>query len=106
MTFVRPLDSGCIPVIFGDQTHLVFWDVLDWSKFSITVLESDMDRLEEILLGYTWGQVADLQANLMLVRDAFIYPLDDDFADQVEQKGPLFYALHSTALTGFTRYPV
>jgi hypothetical protein len=84
---------------------LAFWDVLDWSKFSITILESQMDRLEEILLGYTWEQVADLQANLMLVRDAFIYPLDDDFADQPHQKGPLFYALHSTALTSFTKYP-
>jgi hypothetical protein len=97
--------SGCIPVLYGDQAHLAFWDVLDWSKFSVTILESQMDRLEEILLGYTWEQVADLQANLMLVRDAFIYPLDDDFADQPYQKGPLFYALHSTALTSFTKYP-
>ena len=90
----------------ADQTHLAFWDILDWSKFSITVMEADLDHYEEILLGYTWEQVADLQANLMLIRDAFIYPLDDDVASQLETRGPLFFALYSTALTKYTKFPV
>jgi hypothetical protein len=69
-------------------------------------MEADLDRYEEILLGYTWEQIADLQANLMLIRDAFIYPLDDDVATQIDARGPLFFALHSTALTRYTKFPV
>jgi hypothetical protein len=46
--------SGCIPVLFGDQTHHPFWDFLDWTKFSVNIPDNQVNRLEEILLSYTW----------------------------------------------------
>ncbi|GFZ52393.1 hypothetical protein JCM24511_10166 [Saitozyma sp. JCM 24511] len=98
--------SGCIPVLIGDQTHHPFWDMLDWSKFSVQISEGELDRLEEILLGYTWSQLQQLQTNLMLVRDAFLYPSEGDMDQHFRVRGPFFFAMHGTALLRQTRYPV
>jgi len=99
------LDSGCIPVLFEEHTHHPFWDVLDWSKFSVTVRESEIDRLEEILLGCTWDQFTEMQINLLVAREALVFPDDKDVAEQLHQHGPLYHALHSTALLRMTSYP-
>ncbi len=71
----------------------------------MTVLDKDLERLEEILLSYTWEQVNKLQTNLMLVRDAFLYPLDGQWEEQLMMRGPMFYALHGTALKMYTLFP-
>jgi len=98
--------SGCIPVLLGDQTHHPFWDMLDWTKFSISIADSDIDRLEDILLGYSWVDVLELQSNLVLIRDAFLYPMEPDMSPNLNERGPFFFAMHSTALLRKTRYPV
>ena len=96
---------GCIPVIIGKEAHFPFWDVIDYSKISINIADHEVDRLEDILLPYTWEQLETIQANLMLVRDAFMYPLDGDELAGATRRGPAFFALHFTALRGLTRYP-
>jgi hypothetical protein len=98
--------SGCIPVLIGDQTHHVFWDVLDWSKFAIFIDEWDIERFEEILLGYTWEELEQKQANLMLVRDAFLYPSEDNMDAAIEERTPFWYATHQTWLLQQTKFPV
>ena len=103
---VKLTGSGCIPVLLGDQTHHPFWDMLDWTKFSIFVADSDIDRLEDILLSYSWVEVLELQANLVLIRDAFLYPMEPDMSPNLHERGPFFFAMHSTALLRKTRYPV
>lgn len=97
--------SGCIPVLLGYDTHHVFWDMLDWTKFSVSIAESDVDRLEEILMSYTWVEVLSLQTNLMLIRDAFLYPTEPDMSPNLRDRGPFFFAMHSTAMLRKTRYP-
>nr|XP_031859815.1 uncharacterized protein CI109_004663 [Kwoniella shandongensis]KAA5526887.1 hypothetical protein CI109_004663 [Kwoniella shandongensis] len=102
--------AGCIPVLFGDQTHHPFWDMLDWTSFSVTISDSSIDHLEQILLSYSWGDVQRMQTNLMLIRDAFLYPTEGE-AGQVEsanlnERGPFFFAMHDTALLRQTKYPV
>jgi hypothetical protein len=79
--------------------------MIDYGKISISVTESEIDRLEEILLSYTWEQIEVMQANLMLVRDAFMYPLDGRELDALTTRGPAFFALHSAALGLLTKYP-
>jgi hypothetical protein len=117
MSFMRTLNSridcrsyadgyrGCIPVTFGDQTHHPFWDVLDWTKFSVNVPDNQVNRLEEILLNYTWLDIQHLQTNLILVRDAFLYPPEPDMTLNLQERGPFSFALHSTALLRKTLYP-
>ncbi|KAL1407751.1 hypothetical protein Q8F55_007185 [Vanrija albida] len=101
--------GGCIPVIFGHATHHPFWDVLDWSRFAVFVDEWDVQRVEEVLLSYTWAQVEAMQANLMLVRDALLYPAEPSpggtMDEAVKEKGPFWYAVHSAYLRKVTRYP-
>ncbi|ORY27093.1 hypothetical protein BCR39DRAFT_578143 [Naematelia encephala] len=98
--------AGCIPVLIGDQTHHPFWDMLDWPKFSVQIDDDELDHLESVLLQrYTWEDVQRMQTNLMLVRDAFLYPTEGDMEANLSDRGPFFFALHGTALYRMTRYP-
>ncbi|KLT45199.1 hypothetical protein CC85DRAFT_282690 [Cutaneotrichosporon oleaginosum] len=97
--------AGCIPVLLGDQTHHPFWDMLDWSKFSVTINDFEVERTEQILTSYTWEEVQRMQTNLMLIRDAFLYPNEGHMKDNLEERGPWFYAIHSTWLLQNTKFP-
>jgi hypothetical protein len=85
--------------------------MIDWGKISVQVDPSDLDQFEDILLSrYTLRDIERLQTNLMLVRNAFMYPLDDASDDQVnntmiEDRGPLWFALHSTKMRMLTMWP-
>lgn len=85
--------------------------MLDWGKISVTIDITDLSDLEETLLArYSLEAIERLQANIMLVRDAFIYPLDDTDPDHaqrqmVDDRGPLFFALHSTRMRMLTKWP-
>ena len=79
--------------------------MLDWTKFSVSIADSDVNRLEDILLSYSWLDVLHLQTNLALIRDAFLYPTEPDMTPNLQERGPFFFALHSTALLQKTRYP-
>ncbi|KAF8309132.1 NAD(P)-binding protein [Clavulina sp. PMI_390] len=115
---VDSIFAGCIPVLIGHATHPPYFDVLDWSKFSVRVEPSELSQLEDILLSrYTVHDIERLQVNLMLVRDAFVYPLDDMTEKEAQEmvlggqednakRGPLFWALHSTRLKMLTMWPV
>ncbi len=108
---VESIYSGCIPVIIGQHSQYPFFDIIDWGKISVQVDPSDLDQFEDILLSrYTLRDIERLQTNLMLVRNAFMYPLDDASDDQVnntmiEDRGPLWFALHSTKMRMLTMWP-
>lgn len=71
----------------------------------------DLSNLENILLSrYTLKDIERFQANIMLVRDAFVYPLDNVDAEHAQKRmlddrGPLFFALHSTRMRMMTQWP-
>lgn len=111
----RLMDSiyaGCVPVLIGNTVHQPFFDMIDWGKISVRIEFNEVDRLEEILLSrYSMDDVERFQANMMVIRDAFLYPLDDvDDATVrrqiMDERGPLFFALHSTRMRMLTRWPV
>lgn len=105
MSLLLTRRSGCIPVIIGDETHHIFWDILDWSKFAVFINEWDVQNLEQILLSYTWEELEQKQANLMLIRDAFIYPSEDHMDTATNERTPFWYAMHQTWLFQQTKYP-
>lgn len=90
----------------GDQTHEPFWDMLNWSKFSITVADYDTAGLDQVLLSYSWDEVERLQTNLMLVREAFLYPAEGHMEDNLKGHSPFFFAMHSASLLKRTAFPV
>ncbi|KAG9005282.1 hypothetical protein FRB93_009836 [Tulasnella sp. JGI-2019a] len=104
--------AGCIPIVIGHVTQYPFYDMIDWGKISVRIETSEVHRIEEILMSrYTLEDVERLQANLMLIRDAFMYPLDDETPENVlewmiDRRGPLFYALHSTRMRMLTKWPM
>ena len=104
--------AGCIPVLIGEASHYPFFDVIDWNKISVRVNINDLSHLEEVLLSrYTLEDIERLQTNVMLVRNAFVYPLDDVTEEDaqrhmLEERGPLFFALQSTKLKLLTKWPM
>ncbi|BGP46109.1 hypothetical protein JCM10450v2_001949 [Rhodotorula kratochvilovae] len=93
--------SGCIPAFIVDRNLFPFQDILDYSKFSVTIPESEAHRVEEVLGAYTDAQLVELQAHLVKVRDAFLFADGDEW----DRKGPLFFALVSMAMRLPLTYP-
>jgi hypothetical protein len=98
--------AGCIPVFLADGTHYPFADILDWAKFSVRLSPTDLDHIEEILREIPIEKVEEMQANLVAIREAFIYSPDESPEDELTRQGPLFFALHSARIRLATRYPV
>ena len=109
---VESVYSGCIPILIGQVSQFPFFDMIDWGKISVQVDSSELDRLEDILLSrYTLKDIERLQTNLMLIRNAFIYPLDEASEGHVKEmmvddRGPLWFALHSTKMRMLTMWPI
>ncbi|WWC63549.1 uncharacterized protein I303_106153 [Kwoniella dejecticola CBS 10117] len=98
--------AGCIPVLIAEGSHYPFVNYLDWSKFSVRIAPTELDRLEQILAAIPLWKVEEMQANLVAVREAFIYSTDEHPEDELDRRGPMFFALHEAAFKVRTRYPV
>jgi len=98
--------AGCIPVLIAEGSHYPFADILDWSKFSVRIHPTELDSVEQILGDIPLSRVEELQANLVLVRDAFIYSTDEHPEDELSRRGPMFFALHEAGMRLRMRYPV
>lgn len=111
--------AGCIPVLVGDQSHMTYWSMFDWSLFSVQVFEHELDHLERILGAVTEEDAQRKQDALMLVREAFLYPSEGHVEEAVKaygvakdgkdgkdgwKNGAVFYALHAAHLVQKTRY--
>lgn len=64
---------GCIPVIIADDIELPFERFLDYSKFSVKIMERDVDRVKEILIGIRKDRIAEMQAELARIWTIFSY---------------------------------
>ncbi|GAA6016582.1 hypothetical protein JCM10207_002849 [Rhodosporidiobolus poonsookiae] len=93
--------AGCIPAFIVDRNLFPFQDILDYSRFSVTIPENEAHRVEEILAAYTDAQLAELQAHLVKVREAYLFQDGNEW----ERKGPLFFSLVSMAMRLPLRYP-
>lgn len=80
--------------------------MLDWSKFSVQINDYEIERLEQILMSYSWAEVEEMQANLMLVREAFLYPKEGHMDDNLKGHGPFFFAMHTASLLKRTTFPI
>lgn len=98
--------AGCIPVFVSEGTHYPFADFLDWSKLSVRVAPTELDKIEKVLASIPLSKVEELQANLVSVREAFLYSGDEKPEDELERRGPMFFALHEAGMKIRTRYPV
>jgi hypothetical protein len=89
----------------AEGSHYPYADIIDWSKISVRVSPTDLDHIEDILRAIPMEQVEEMQANLLAIRDAFLYSGDDSPEDELARRGPLFFALHSARMRLATEYP-
>lgn len=98
--------AGCIPVLIAEGSHYPYANFLDWSKFSVRVQPTDLDRIEQILAAIPLEKVEEMQANLALIREGFLYSSDQNPQEEKVRKGPMWYALHEAGMRLRTRYPL
>lgn len=78
---VSAIRYGCVPVLVSNYYDLPFANVLDWSKFSISVNQRDVSLLKHVLASVSEQLYLDLYRNLCTVRKHFIWnmvPADYD----------------------------
>lgn len=80
---VESIFYGCVPVIISDNFVPPFFEVLDWSSFSVIVAEKDVPRLREILVGISKNRFMELERGVRRVRRHFVW----------NYKGPIKYDL-------------
>ncbi|KAG0580756.1 hypothetical protein KC19_4G197000 [Ceratodon purpureus] len=78
---VEAILSGCVPVIIADNFVLPYSDVLDWTKFSITVAEKDIPHLKKILSSIPDGTYRSMQSRLKYIRRHFVWLEDPEDAE-------------------------
>ena len=76
-------------MLTAEGSQYLFANALDWSKFSVRVLPTQLDSIEAILSAIPLEQVEEMQANLMLIRDAFVYSSDENPGDELDRRGPI-----------------
>jgi hypothetical protein len=95
---VRPLHSAWSFLLMHANTLprsvYPYYDILDYSRFSITLSELALDTHEAYLRSIPEWRVAQLQAGLLKVREAFLFDTGPGGGDRGKM-GPLFFALLS-----------
>jgi hypothetical protein len=70
---VEAIYYDCVPVIIADNFVLPFSEVLNWDTFSVTIPESDIPRLKDILSGISEKDYRSRQVRLRKVRQHFVW---------------------------------
>jgi hypothetical protein len=71
----------------------------------VRIHPTELDQIERILRDIPLERVEQMQANLLAVRDAFLYATDEHPEAELDRRGPLFFALHEAGLRLRTGYP-
>jgi len=100
--------GGCIPVIIVDDTIPPFGTILDYRLFAIHIPESKFTQIEEILLSYSMDELKFLQANLLAIRNAFVYGLDGTIDDPYSNNNinPMAFILTGLYERNLIKFPI
>ncbi|KDP39895.1 hypothetical protein JCGZ_03426 [Jatropha curcas] len=70
---VEAIYYECVPIIIADNFSLPFSDVLDWSAFSVVVVEKDIPKLKKILLAIPLRRYLTMLTNLKMLQKHFLW---------------------------------
>ncbi|BEI84769.1 hypothetical protein CcaverHIS002_0501700 [Cutaneotrichosporon cavernicola] len=98
------LYAGCIPVLIAEASHYPFASMIDWSQISVRIHPTELDQVERILNEIPLERIEQLQANIVAIRDAFLYATDEAPEAELDHRGPMFFALHEAGMRLRTQY--
>ncbi|CAN0900080.1 Probable glycosyltransferase At5g03795 [Linum grandiflorum] len=70
---VESIFYECVPVIISDNFVPPFFEVLDWTAFSIIVAEKDIPNLKQILISIPENRYMELQLGVRKVQRHFLW---------------------------------
>ena len=88
--FFQSIQWGSIPVLLSDSYFKPFEDTIPYESFCITVAESDVTRIDEIIRSFSSSEIIKLQNSLKenqhhFTQSAFFYKLCSRLMSQVKQ---------------------
>ena len=101
---VEAITAGCIPVFIIDYFHAPFELLLDWNKFSVTLKENQISKLETVLSSYETEELKQMQVALLKVRNAFLWFKEeknnnpDMQQNDLNSAGPAYFSLLEVAV--------
>lgn len=101
---VEAILSGCVPVIIADNFVLPYNDVLDWTKFSVTVPEEDIPDLKKILSSISNVTYRSMQRRLRYIRRHFLW-LEDPEDTQYDSFHMTLYSIWRQSMNLRRRKP-
>lgn len=70
--FFESILLGAIPIyIYDDTNWLPYQDILDYSLFSLTVIEENIESIGELLNSFSNEQIAEMQSHVSKYKDCF-----------------------------------
>jgi len=74
------------------QIYLPHQDLIDYSKFTIVIADTEFDRVEEVLLQYSDEELLLMQAYMLKLQQAMLYdPQDINAQDLWNPNSPMFF---------------
>lgn len=73
---LESLAAGCIPIIMADNIILPFQEIIDWSLASISIRESDLHSISDVLKSISEVKIAELQKQGKFLYDSYFSSLD------------------------------
>lgn len=89
--------AGCLPVFIIDMLDNFYFEIINYSSFSIFIEERNIENIEDVLLNISDERVNQMQARLLLVRDAFLYNMSSS-GDLNTRRDSFFYTVLSLGL--------
>jgi hypothetical protein len=71
----------------------------------VRIHPTELDQIERILNDIPLERVQQMQANVIAIREAFLYATDEHPEAELERRGPMFFALHEAGMRLRTEYP-
>ncbi|KAL3535704.1 hypothetical protein ACH5RR_004165 [Cinchona calisaya] len=70
---VEAIFYECVPVIISDNFVPPFFEVLNWSAFSVIIAEKDVPNLKDILLSISEAKYLEMQLGVRKVQQHFLW---------------------------------
>ena len=91
--FLEALEYGCIPIIMADGWDLPFQEVLDWSRFSVSVSENALLQVPSIVRSFSDQHILRMRQQALFVWEKYFNSIETIVHTTLEVRYMLYYQI-------------